>query len=109
MLCAAAQSCEQKPDDDAVERAGEAREPIADSNQCRADRQDLHAAEAHGKLARGDLPHRHRTGIDGLERADGRVAQAELRLQQRIEDVQKIGETVVQRMGPAAHGERPAG
>ena len=109
MLRAAAQPCQQQPDDHAVERAGEARESVADGDQRRADRQNLHAAEAHGELARGDLPDRHGAGIHGLEGADGRVAQPELRLQQRVEDIQKIGEAVVQRMSPAAHGERPAG
>src|SRR5262249_1646307 len=38
--------------------------------------------------------------------ADGGIAQAELGLQQGIEDVQKISEAVMQRVSPAAHRQR---
>ncbi len=105
MLRAAAQPSECQARDHAVERASEAGQSIADGHECGAEGQDMHAAQLAGEPARRDLSARHRAGIDRLQSADGSVAQAELRLQERIEDVQKIGETVMQRMGPAAHRE----
>ena len=103
MLRAAAQARQQEAGDHAVERARQAGKTVADGDQQRAGRQHAHAAQADRQLARRDLPARHGAGIDGLERADGGVAQAELSLQQRIKDVQQIGEAVMQRMGPAAY------
>ena len=104
MLRAAAQARQQEAGDHAIERAGQAGKPVADGNEHRAGRQHAHAAQANRQHAGRNLATRHGAGIDGLERADGGIAQAELGLQQRIKDVQQIGEAVMQRMGPAAYG-----
>ncbi len=109
MLRAAAEPGQDQPGDHAVERAAEARQRVAAGDQQRAEGQHADAAETLGQHAGRDLAGGHGAGIAGLEGTDGAVAQPELRLQQRVEDVQEIGETVMQGMRAAADGEGAAG
>ncbi len=59
-----------------------------------------------GEESRRDLGRRHRPRIKRFDQADLGQRQRELRLPERQQEIDRIRESVVQEMGPAARAER---
>ena len=72
---------------------------IAEGRHGRAHHQEPPLAPALGEDAGRDLRERHAGGVDGLEDADAGQRQAELRRPEGQEDVEHVGEAVVEDVG----------
>ena len=106
MLRAGAEPDQKQHRDQRPEAAGEQRKTIRKSRKRRAARQHQRRADPLAQQAGGDLEARHRAGEHAAQRADRRIAQAELRLPDRQHDDHEVGVAVVQRMRAAGDTHR---
>ena len=106
MLDARSEASENQRDDQYGEGRACTKTQIGGSGDRRAGREHPRPADPLGQLGCWDLQTRHRAGIKRAQRAYSGVAQRKLRLQDREQQIERVGQPIMQCMGTASDPER---
>ena len=107
MLDARSEAPENQRDDQYGEGRACTKTQIGGSGDRRAGREHPRPADPLRQLGCRDLQTRHRAGIKRAQRAYSGVAQRKLRLQDREQQIKRVGQAIMQRVSAASDPERP--